>query len=154
MGLLATALMCAALGAGCGSPPAVPAAARPASHFAIAFERSGGLKARTETLVVRPGLHARATGPKGNRQASARFRMKVRSAEELRRQLARAHFAHIESTEYPGTCADCYVYSIDYRGHTVVFFDSKAPPGLGEVVDELEAEVIAHLYRHVGFRHR
>jgi hypothetical protein len=155
MALFATALMCTAISTGCGGPPAVPvvhAAARPASKFAIAFERSGGLKARVETLVVRPGLRAYATGPKGPRQASAHFRMEAPTAEALRRELAAAHFSHLQSTANPATCNDCYVYSITYHGHTVLFFDSKVPHGLMEVVDALEGEVIAHLYRHVGYR--
>ena len=78
--------------------------------------------------------------------------MNARTAEELRRELAKAHFAHLESTASPATCADCYVYSITYHGHTVLFFDSMTPPGLMEVVDRLEGEAIAHLYRHVGYR--
>ena len=154
MTLLATALMCAAMSAGCGGPPAVPAApatARPASKFAIAFERSGGLKASVETLVVHPGLRAYATAPKGDRQASKHFKMDAGTAEELRRELAKAHFARLESTT-SATCNDCYVYSITYHGHTVLFFDSKTPHGLLEVIDELEGEVIEHLYRHVGYR--
>jgi 1,6-anhydro-N-acetylmuramate kinase len=154
MALLATALMCTAISSGCGGPPAVPAvhaAPRPASKFAIAFERSGGLKAGVETLVVRPGLHAYATGPKGSRQASAHFRMDAQTAEELRRELAKAHFAHLESTT-SATCNDCYIYSITYHGHTVLFSDSKVPRSLEEVVDALEGEVIARLYRHVGYR--
>jgi hypothetical protein len=155
MALLATALVCTALSTGCGGPPAVPvahAAPRPASHFAIAFERSGGLKASVETLVVRPGLRAYATAPKGDREASKHFKMDAGVAEELRRELAKAHFSQLESTMGPGTCADCYAYSITYRGHTVLFLDSKVPAGLMEVVDGLEEEVIEHLYRHVGYR--
>jgi hypothetical protein len=150
MGLLATALMCAAIG--CGGPPAAHAAPRPASRFAIDFERSGGLKASVETLVVRPGLRAYATGPKGAREASAHFRMDAQTAEELRRELAKARFTQLTSTANPATCADCYLYSIAYHGNTVTFFDSKTPPGLMEVVDRIEGEVIAHLYRHVGYR--
>jgi hypothetical protein len=155
MALLATALICTAMSAGCGGPPTVPAthtAARPASHFAISFERSGGLKASVETLVVRPGLRAYATAPKGDREASKHFRMDAQTAEELRRELAKAHFTHLESTT-TATCADCYVYSITYHAHTVLFSDTKTPHGLGEVVDSLEGEVIAHIYRHVGYRH-
>ena len=151
MGLLATALICTAIG--CGGPPAIHTAPRPASHFAIAFERSGGLKANVETLVVGPGLRAYATGPKGDRQASAHFRMKARTAEELRLELAKARFTHLRSTANPTAWADCYVYSITYHGHTVLFFDTETPHGLMEVVDRLEGEVIAHLYRHVGYRH-
>jgi len=154
MALLATALICTAMSAGCGGPPAVPsahAAPRPASKFAISFERSGGLKARVETLAVRPGLRAYATGPKGSSQASAHFRMDAQTAEELRRELAKARFTHLESTT-SATCNDCYVYSITYHGHTVLFSDSKVPRSLEEVIDALEGEVIEHLYRHVGYR--
>jgi hypothetical protein len=153
MALLTMALTCAAMVAGCG-PPAVPAthpAARPASKFAISFERSGGLKARVETLVVRPGLHAYATAPKGSSQASAHFKMDARTAEELRRELAKARFTHLGSTT-SATCNDCYVYLITYYGHTVLFSDSKVPHSLDEVINALEGEVIAHLYRHVGYR--
>lgn len=155
MALLATALVCTALSTGCGGPPAAAvthAAPKPASHFAISFERSGGLKASVETLVVRPGLRAHATAPKGGRQASAHFRMSARTAEVLRRELARAHFTRLESSADPG-CADCYGYSIAYHGHRVRFSASDdVPPGLMEAVDKIEGEVIAHIYRHVGFR--
>ena len=144
------ALMCTAIG--CGGPPAVHAAPRPASHFAIAFERSGGLKASVETLVVRPGLRAYATAPRGKHEATANFRMNARTAEELRKELAKAHFTHLGRTSNSGTCADCYVYSITYHGHTAQFLDSKVPDRVGEVIDKLEGEVIAHIYRHVGYR--
>jgi hypothetical protein len=156
MALLATALICTAISTGCGGPQAIPvahAAPRPPSHFAIAFERSGGLKARIETLVVRPGLRAYATAPKGNRESSAHFKMNAGTAEELRRELAKANFTHLKSTTGPATCADCYVYSITYHGHTALFYASKVPQDLMEVVDALEEEVITHLYRHVGYRH-
>jgi hypothetical protein len=155
MALLAKALVCAAIAAGCGGPPAMPVthhtAAKPASRFAIAFERSGGLKATVETLTVRPGLRAYATAPKGSSEASAHFKMKAGAAEELRRELAKAHFGQLSSVTSP-TCADCYLYSIAYHGHTVRFTDSKVPDSLGEVIDALEEEVIEHLYRHVGYR--
>jgi hypothetical protein len=156
MALLATALMCTALSTGCGGPPTVPVAhatPRPASHFAIAFVRSGGLKARVETLVVRPGLRAYATARKGASEDSAHFKMDAGTAEELRRELAKARFTQLESTANPGTCADCYTYSITYHGHTVLFFDSKVPSGLTEVVETLAEEVIAHLYRHASYHH-
>jgi hypothetical protein len=152
MGLLATALICTALG--CGGPPAAHAApSRPASNFAISFERSGGPKQAVETLVVRPGLRAYATAPKGDREASAHFRMDALRAEEVRRELAKAHFTHLRSAADPASCARCYVYSITYHGHTALFFIKQLPPHLGEVVDMLEAEVIDHVYRHVGYRH-
>ncbi len=154
MALLATILACTAISAGCSGPPAAappPAAQRPASHFAIEFERSGGLKGSVETLVVRPGLRAHATAPKGPREASKDFKMDAATAEEVRRELAKARFAKLGGGKIPGNCADCYVYTITYHGHRVSFLANEAPndPML-EVVDALEEEVILHLYRHVG----
>ncbi|HWA54598.1 MAG TPA: hypothetical protein VG816_10535 [Solirubrobacterales bacterium] len=152
MRLLATALACLAIAtSACDALASTETSARPASQFAIAFERSGGLKGNVETLVVRPGLHAYATAPKGKSQASAHFKMDARTAEELRRELAKAHFTHLKSTT-DATCNDCYVYSITYHGHTVLFSASRVPDSLEEVVDALEGEVIAHIYRHVGYR--
>jgi hypothetical protein len=152
--LFATALACTAISVGCGGPPSIPAAqpsSRPALHFAISFKRSGGLKASVETLVVRPGLRAFATAPKGRREASKHFKMNAGSAEELRRELAEAGFAGLPSTPAE-PCGDCYVYSIAYHGHEISFPASKVPESLLEVVDGLEEEVIHHLYRHVGYR--
>lgn len=120
--------------------------ARPAGHFAIAFERSGGPKDNFETLVVSPGLHAYATAPKGEVEGSKSFKMDAETAEEVRRELAAAHFSHLRSRPLPTGCPGCYVYSITYHGHTVLFPDSKTPEGLDEVIDALEEEVILHLY--------
>jgi hypothetical protein len=78
--------------------------------------------------------------------------MSAQTAEELRVELAKARFTHLRSSADPSTCPDCYVYSITYHGHTVLFFIGKIPHGLSEVVDGLEEEVIEHLYRHVGSR--
>ena len=64
-----------------------------------------------------------------------------------RHELRAAHFSHLRSTLLQTNCADCYVYSITYHGHTVLFPDSKTPNGLDEVIDALEEEVILHLYR-------
>jgi hypothetical protein len=127
----------------------VPGAeARPAAHFAIAFERSGGPKGNVETLVVSPGLRAYATAPKGAAEASKNFKMDAGTAEEVRRELGAAHFSQLRSRPLPTSCPGCYVYSITYHGHTVLFPITKIPKGLDEVVDALEEEVILHLYRH------
>jgi len=122
------------------------AEARPAGHFAIAFERSGGPKDNFETLVVSPGLHAYATAPKGPVEGSKSFKMDALTAEEVRRDLGKAHFSHLRSKPLPTNCPGCYAYSITYHGHTVLFPDSKTPKGLDEVIDSLEEEVILHLY--------
>jgi hypothetical protein len=127
----------------------VPGAeARPAGHFAIAFERSGGPKGNVETLVVSPGLHAYATAPKGAVEGSKSFKMDAGTAEEVRRELAAAHFSRLGSRPLPTGCPGCYVYSITYHGHTVLFPIAKIPKVLDEVVGALEEEVILHLYRH------
>jgi hypothetical protein len=146
MALLATALMCTAMGAGCGGPPAVPADS-PASHFAISYERSGGLAGTAQRLAIRPGRRAimstrdrRTAYPK-----TFRFRVGVRRVEGLRRALARAEFATIESpAPGPAVCADCFLYAIRYRGHEVDFDESDVPDGLAGVLRQIEAILAAH----------
>jgi hypothetical protein len=97
---------------------------------------------------VSPGLHAYATAPKGAVEGSKTFKMNAGTAEEVRRELAAAHFSDLRSRPLPAGCPRCYVYSITYHGHTVLFPIAKIPKGLDEVVGALEEEVILHLYRH------
>jgi hypothetical protein len=154
MGPLATALMiCTALGAGCGGPPAAHAAPRPASHFTISYERSGGLRADPRSLTVTPGRHAAAKGrrlpSRPDSVLTARFRIGVGQVKRLRAALERARFTAIRAPK-PETvvCADCFSYEILYRGHDVTFSDATLPRRLRPVVNRLEALIEAHLPFH------
>ena len=142
MGLLATALACLAVG--CPGPPA--AEAPPPQPFAIHFEKSGGLKPKPQELTIGPGRHARAamaTGtPAGVR--TVRFRVSRKQVARLRRGLRQAHFSELESS-LPGKCADCYLYTIEYRGHEVTIDESALPERLHDVVRKLETIVFTHV---------
>ena len=148
MGLLATALACLAMSPGCGGPPVE--APPSATGFALTYERSGGLKATPQKLAIGAGRHAVATyaDTKGGTK-TVRFEISRKRVRSLRQGLAQAHFSQLESPP-PGHCADCYLYSISYRGHEVTVGQSDMSARLGDVVAELEALIQAHAVRPGG----
>ena len=143
MGLAATALMCLAISPACAGPAAVETPS-PVAAFTISYERSGGLKPLPQKLVVRPGRHAVAAsaGTRAGEQ-EARFRISRKAVLRLQERLAAAEFTEIESP-LPGNCADCYLYSIRYLGHRVLFDQSATPARLDGVVREIESIIYAH----------
>jgi len=142
MGLLATALACLAMSPGCGGP-AVEASPS-ATPFALTYERSGGLKATPQKLTIGPGRHAIATiaDTRGGTK-TVRFQIPRKRVQNLRQGLAQAHFSQLESPP-PGNCADCYLYSISYRGHEVTVGQADMSDRLDDVVTELETLIHAH----------
>jgi hypothetical protein len=142
VGLIATALVC--LAAACSGPHAA-AAPRP-QPFAIHFEKSGGLKPMPQELTIGPGRHAKATMATGTPAGArtVRFRVSKKQVARLRRGLRQAHFSELESS-LPGNCADCYLYTIEYRGHEVTADDSALPDRLHVVVRKLETIVFTHV---------
>jgi Emfourin len=149
MGLLATALTCLAMAPGCGGPPveAPPSVAQ----FKLSYERSGGLRADPRSLEIAPGRHATAKRRKlpsrSDSLITARFRVSVEQVKRLRNALEQADFQAIADPG-PGTCADCFHYSIEYREHEVTFSDVTMPPELRPVVGRIEAIIVHHLPFH------
>jgi hypothetical protein len=144
----ATAIAClAAVATGCDGPSVLQSPDAPAA-FAISYKRSGGLEATPRKLTIKPGRHAvvSAGAPNGTHNRAVRFQVTAKRIRSLRRGLARAHFAAIESTTPSGSCADCYLYSIRYRGHEVVLLQTDVPARLHRVIDQLEAVIAAHAY--------
>jgi hypothetical protein len=149
MTLLATALAC--LATYCGPAIAQGPPAPSVAQFAISYERSGGLAAMPQKLVVRPGRHAVLTtrGPAPDGLKTSRFRVAAKRIADLRGALRRADFDSIDTpAPAPGACADCYLYALRYQGHEVSFSEVDAPERLRGVLDRLEALVAAHLPRH------
>jgi hypothetical protein len=142
MGLLATAMACMTMACS-GAPAAEPAATPP--PFALHFEKSGGLKPMPEELTIRPGRRAVATlGVSGSGESrTVRFRVSRRKVSILRKGLRRSHFFALGSSP-PGRCADCFVYTIDYRGHRVSVDQSSISSQLAGVVTKLETIVFTH----------
>jgi hypothetical protein len=141
MGLIATALACLAVG--CPGPPA--AEAPPPQPFAIHFEKSGGLKPMPQELTIGPDRHAKAAmAGTAAGVRTVRFRVSRKKVATLKRGLRRAHFSALESS-LPGNCADCFLYTIQYRGHEVTIDESALPDRLREVVTKLETIVFTHV---------
>jgi hypothetical protein len=111
--------------------------------FAISYQRSGGLTGERLSLVISPGRHGviRQGGPRGTRTFG--FGVGEKRVRSLERALRRAHFADLES-HASGTCADCYLHSIAYRGHRVRVIESELPPRLEPVLANLSAIIDVH----------
>ena len=125
-----TALACLAASFGCGPGPA-PEPIVPVESFKIAYERSGGLKPLPQSLVVRPGRRAVATtlGPNGTKR-TARFRVSVLTVKTLRNALRGSRWDTLSTVTDPSGCADCYLYSITYQGHSVHLLQNQVPEWL------------------------
>jgi hypothetical protein len=147
MGLILAAIIsCAVASPGCEfpvepTPDPVPAV----SQFAVSYTRSGGLKAESTGLQIEPGRHAtlRARG------AIVRFRVATKKVRRLRAALEDANWGAPGPPESsPGTCADCYQYTIRYRGLIAVFDQSIQTHRFDRAVEQLEALVQSHLPFH------
>lgn len=146
MGLLAT-IVCVLTTAGpCESPPAPEPL--PVTQFAISYERSGGFAALPRKLVIRPGQRGTATtfDPKNGRR-SVEFRVAEKKVKQLRAAAEAAHLGEVPPSE-PGSCADCYVYSVAYRGASVSIAQVDVPTRMRGLIDRAEALIAAHLPFH------
>ncbi|HVX32629.1 MAG TPA: hypothetical protein VHA80_05750 [Solirubrobacterales bacterium] len=116
----------------------------PVHDFTLAYKRTGGIAASTQTLVVRPGRFATATteGASGSGHR-AEFRLAVRSVRSLQRSLAQAHLGSIPGPG-PGGCADCFLYDLRYQGHHIALEEVDVPPRLRKVLAEIDAIIAAH----------
>jgi hypothetical protein len=114
-----------------------------ARDFSLAYERSGGLAASTQSLRVSPGGRAIAE-TSGTRAGERRvkFHLGGRRIRSLQRGLSRADIGSIP--ERQGGCADCYVYSITYEGTSLELEETEVPPRLASVFNEIEAVITAH----------
>ncbi len=141
MGTLAIALACLAVG--CPGPPA--AEAPPPKPFSLSFEKSGGLKPMPEKLTIDPGRHAEATiAGTGAGTRTVRFRVSRKKVGILQKGFRRAGFPQLESP-LPGNCADCFIYTIRYRGHEVTIDEAAMSAELRDVVTKLETIVFDHV---------
>jgi hypothetical protein len=138
----------ACLVASSACPVTPPESTVPVEQFTAVYERSGGLKATPQRLVVRPGrrVTATTTGASG-RPRTARFRISVLKAKQLRNGLQSAHLDEIDPGA-PGSCADCYVYSLSFREDTVSLSQADVPVWLNRTIERFEALIEAHLPFH------
>jgi hypothetical protein len=78
---------------------------------------------------------------------STNVKLSERKLKQFRVALSQPQFAAYESP-LPGNCADCYVYTISFRGHTISFPQSEIPVWIRKTVGRFEALVENHLPRH------
>ena len=130
---------------GGGAAAAAAADSTAVEDFTLAYKRTGGIASSTQTLAVRPGRAATATGSgtSAGRKRSE-FPLTVRRVHSLQRILSRAALDSIPPAG-PGGCADCYAYDLRYEGHHVELEEVDVPPRLRAVFDQLDAIIAAHL---------
>jgi hypothetical protein len=131
--------------------PGVDAPGRPTvpvQRFAISYERSGGIAAMPEALAIRPGRHATVTALDGRgKRRSVEFRVAPRKIRQLRAAAETASIGELP-TSTPGSCADCYVYSVTYRGKSASVAEVDVPGRMQPLIDRAEALIAAHLPFH------
>jgi hypothetical protein len=145
MRLVLASVFCALALSGFGVTPATAADPASVEAFKLAYQRSGGVAASTQTLAVRSGRHATATssGTSAGRTRSE-FPLTGRRIRSLQRSLSRADLDSIPPPG-PGGCADCYVYDLKYEGHHLELEEVDVPPRLRAVFDTLDAMIATHV---------
>jgi hypothetical protein len=145
MRLVLTTVFSALALLGIGGAAVAAADSTSAEDFKLAYKRTGGIASSTQTLAVRPGRSATATGS-GTSAGPKRseFPLTVRRVRSLQRSLSRADLGSIPPAG-PGGCADCYVYDLKYDGHHLELEEVDVPPRLRAVFDALDAIIAAHL---------
>jgi hypothetical protein len=145
MGALLATLACIVGMGTCGEPP--PSATLPIERFAISYERSGGLAAMPEKLTVRPGRDVVITVRRRNGGDGVAFRLGVEQTKKLRAAAETARIGEIAPSD-PGNCADCFVYSVTYRGKSASVPEVDVPRRMQPLIDRAEALIDAHLPFH------
>ena len=117
----------------------------PVERFSAVFERGGGFSPMPQKLVIRPGRRATATvvGTRG-RLHTVHFRISVLTAKRLRNGLAQPKFDSHESDPDPGGCANCFQYTLEFKGKSISFWQNKTPPWISKTVQRFEALIEAH----------
>jgi hypothetical protein len=139
--------LCALALIGCGGASAASAEPTSVHDFTLAYKRTGGIAASTQTLAVRAGRLATAT-VSGTSQGRMRteFPLAIRRVRSLQQSLARADLDSIPPPG-PGGCADCYAYNLRYQGHHIELEEVDVPPRLRAVFDQIDAIIAAQIAR-------
>jgi hypothetical protein len=135
---IAILIAAAALAAGCGDDePAEPPEPEPSAPLVV-YERAGGIAFTPQRLVIAHDGSASVSveGPGG---IGADFELSAGELDELRAAL---EDATLEGEQDEPTCADCYLYEIEYGGETTSFDQTMVPADteplialLGEIVE-------------------
>ena len=133
----------------CG-PSGAPAAPVPLDRFTATYERSGGLLPEPRKVVIR---HRKALLKKSERvvagvgTSSTTVKLSDRKLKQFRAAISQPRFAAYESP-FPGNCADCFIYTVAYRGEKVSVEEVDVPTRMRPLIDRAEALIAAHLPFH------
>jgi hypothetical protein len=108
-----------------------PAAAR---STVVRFERSGGFAGFDDHVTVFSDRRYLARSRDG---AARRKRLSTKGMRALRRDLEAAHLDRPPPRAGPGGCADCFEYTIAYRGHRVSLSEDNVPDRMRPAIARL-----------------
>ncbi|MCW3039006.1 MAG: hypothetical protein JWM31_911 [Solirubrobacterales bacterium] len=125
--LAATGVLVAAVADG------TPRAAGASSGVLVRFHLGGGYVGRDVHTSITAGRRVVVVDRDGG---TRRHTVKASTLSALRRTLDAAHLERGIGPSNSG-CADCFVYRITYRGHSVTFDEANRPPRLVRATAEL-----------------
>jgi hypothetical protein len=128
------AFLAAATLLGCGGESAAATLRGP-----LDYQRSGGLAGVTERLALQPSGRARLE----TRARRRSFTLPRAERRRVERAVAAAHLARVKVPGH-GITPDAFVYSLTYRGRTLVFDDPSMPKAVRGLVTELRKLVAKH----------
>jgi hypothetical protein len=132
-------LLAVGLAAGCADDE--PADSPEPNGPLVVYERAGGIAFTAQRLVVEQDGSAKVS-VEGPGEIGADFELSAGELDELRAAL---EDATLEGEQAEPTCADCYLYEIEYGGETASFDQTMVPadtePVIALLSDIVEREV-------------
>jgi hypothetical protein len=108
----------------------------------VAYTRTGGVGGVDEHLRIDPdGAATISIGAPENAQRS--FQLSDSELQRVQSLLDAADLGAMPENPQPTGCADCFVYTVEYGGHTITYDDASPPPasvgalvtGLGDLAE-------------------
>jgi hypothetical protein len=103
----------------------------------VSYTRTGGVGGVDETLRIEPdGTATLRIGEPQN--VSNSFELSANELERVQSLLDAADLDAMPADPQPTGCADCFVYTVEYGGHTITYDDASPPPApVGTLVTDL-----------------
>jgi hypothetical protein len=141
---LVLAVSALALVAGCGnddSPQASPTTT--ADGPLVTYSREGGVASMPIELTIEPDGKATLVSEYDGQRES--FDLSETELAALESELEAANLDEYEAPTEPSTCADCFVYRVEYGGTTITYDDIATPPDeIVALVGHLDELAMAH----------
>jgi hypothetical protein len=132
-----TLLAAAAIAAGCGDDESAGSRQPEPSAPLVVYERAGGIAFTAQRLVVAHDGSA-SVSVEGPGEIGADFEVSAGELDELRAAL---EDATLEGEQGEPTCADCYLYEIEYGGE-IASFDQTMVPADAEALIALLGDIV------------